>query len=142
MTTEKWHEACVRISSKTLSVAEITSMLGMEPTISHEKGTRMSVRNPKSRIRQESVWILESGINSEELFDVHLERLVFFIEEKAEQLQQLRPMSYIDIFCGFFAEEGQGTFHLRAELLKRIMAIIPIDIVIDLYSPLGDLDSE
>jgi len=141
MSTEKWHAACVRISSKTLNVAEITSMLGIEPTNSHEKGTRMSIRNPKSRIRQESVWILESGINSEEPFDAHLERLVSFIEEKAEQLQRLMPMCYIDIFCGFFAEEGQGTLHLRATLLKRIM-VIPIDIVIDLYPPSGNLDSE
>lgn len=133
MNNESRNSACLRISSKTLSAAEITNILKREPTRAYDKGTPFSSRNPKSRIRKESVWLLESGLESSESLDVHIEKLVLFVEENTDLLKNLLPISYIDIFCGFFSESGQGGFFLDSALLKRL-TVLPIDIGFDLHT--------
>lgn len=137
MSDEKWSRASLRISSNTMSAAEITHTLGLKPTSSYEKGTPLSKRNPKSAVRQQSVWILESGLDSSQPLAQHIACLVALVEEKIDVLKKLLPICDIDIFCGFSSESGQGGFVLNAALLKRITAI-PIDIVLDLYPPAND----
>lgn len=125
------YSASLRISSKTLNVADITKILGMQPTRTHEKGEPFSSRNP-SRLRQESLWLLESGLDSSEPLDAHMEKLADFIQEKAVLLKYLIPICYMDIFCGVFSESGQGGFVFNPVILKKLTAI-PIEIVFDLY---------
>lgn len=125
------YSASLRISSKTLNVADITTILGIEPTRTHEKGKPFSSRNP-SRLRQESLWLLESGLNSSEPLDAHMEKLADFIQDKAVLLKYLIPICYMDIFCGVFSESGQGGFVFNPVILKKLTAI-PIEIVFDLY---------
>lgn len=126
------YSASLRISSKTLNVADITTILGMEPTRTHEKGEPFSSRNSRSRLRQESLWLLESGLDSSAPLDAHIEKLAASIEEKAVLLKNLIPICYMDIFCGVFSESGQGGFVFNSVILKKLTAI-PIEIVFDLY---------
>lgn len=132
MTDNKWNSATLRISSNTISAAEITVILGVKPTNSYEKGTPVSSRNPKSLLRQESVWLLESGLDNSEPLDTHIAKLISLVEGKFDLFKELIPVCHIDIFCGFSSENGQGGFVLDAGLLKRLTAI-PVDIVFDLY---------
>jgi hypothetical protein len=88
--------------------------------------------NPNRKIRQESSWILESGLDESEPLNLHINKLLLSIESKVERFKELMSVCDIEIFCGFSSENGQGGFVLDAELLKR-MSIIPLDLVLDLY---------
>ena len=132
MMEDRRYSACLRICSKTMNVTEITNTLATVPTKAHDKGTPFSSRAAKSRLRQESLWLLESSLDRLEPLDAHLEKLAVFIEEKAAQLKNLISECNIDIFCGVFSESGQGGFVLDSVLLKKI-SLLPIDIVFDIY---------
>jgi hypothetical protein len=129
------------IYSSTLSAKEITDMLATEPTRSHEKGTPMSSRNPNSRIRQGSSWILDSKLNKEETLSAHLEQLVCFIEERTNEFEKLLEVCEIDIYCGFFSNEKSGKFVLSPNLLKRL-TVIPIELIVILYPPISNFGDE
>jgi hypothetical protein len=124
--------ASLRISSKTLTAADITTTLGIEPTRQHEKGTPFSSRNPRSRLREASSWLLESDLSRSEPLEAHLEKLATLIEEKISQLKYLMTACQIDIFCGLFSESGQAGCVLNSLVIKRL-AVLPIDIVFDCY---------
>lgn len=119
MTNKKWHSASLRIVSLTMSPAEITKTLGIEPTRAYAIGTPVK-------------WILESGLDESEPLNLHINKLLLLIESKVERFKELISVCDIEIFCGFSSENGQGGFVLDAELLKRLN-IIPLDLVLDLY---------
>jgi hypothetical protein len=111
---------------------EITTTLELEPTTSHDKGTPISKRNPNSKLRQHSVWILESGMARTEPLESHIEKLALLLKENESTFIQLSSSCEIDIFCGISSENGQGGFALEASLLKKLTAI-PVNLIFDLY---------
>ncbi len=129
---DKWNAASIRIFSRSMSPQEISEALNSEPTHSHKKGDPVSKRNPEGAKRNENLWVLESGIDSSEPLDGHIEKLVEIIERKLDAFKILLQKCEIDIFCGFSSENGQGGFVITSDLMKRL-TIIPIDIVLDLY---------
>jgi hypothetical protein len=54
------------------------------------QGTPFRSRNPKSRLREESLWLLESDLSRLELLEAHIEKLATLIEEKNSLLKHLR----------------------------------------------------
>lgn len=131
-TEEKWNSAALRISSKTKGVAEISRMLNVKPTSSSDKGTLTSPRNPHSRIREESVWILDSGLADSQPLDAHIAKLISHVEQNITVLKELLVECEIDMWCAFASNNGQGGFLLDAKLLKRL-TVIPVDIIVSLY---------
>jgi hypothetical protein len=129
---EKWNAASLHISSSSLSAEEITELLDKKPTKSYEKGTLLSKRNPKSQIRQDSLWILDSELHDSELLDWHIKQLVSFAEDKSAVFEQLSQKCNFLIFCGFASANGQGGFVLDSKLLAK-MGKLKIDLVLDLY---------
>jgi len=129
---QKWNSASLRIVSKTITPAVITKTLGIEPTCAYAIKTPVNPRNPSGKIRQESSWILESGLDESEPLKLHISELLLLIESKVERFKELMSVCDIEIFCGFSSENGQGGFVLDAALLKRI-GLIPLDLVLDLY---------
>lgn len=137
MMEENWNTASLRIGSKTMSAAQITDIMGVKPTQSYEKGTPLSSRNPKSAVRDETLWIKESGLDSSVGLNTHIASLISLIENKVDIFKELLPNCHIEIFCGFASQSGQGGFVLDAALLKRL-TLIPLDITLDLYPSVGD----
>lgn len=134
MTQSKlWHSAALRLQSSILTADEISNVMQLSPTDSFEKGTPYSQRNPMSKIREQTLWIWESGCSQAESIELHLERVASLIESKHTELQKLLRTCLIDIFCGYSSEVGQGGFALNSSLLKRI-ASLDIDIIFDIYS--------
>lgn len=129
----KWSRASLRISSKSLTCAEITAALRTEPTVCFERGApvRSAAGGPK---REESLWIMESGLNDAESLERHLQYLVEFVSSKSSQLSSIRPRCDMEVFCAFASETGQGGVTLPSNLLKAIAAI-PMDLSLDLYPP-------
>lgn len=134
---EKWSSASIRIASRSTDADRISRLLDTEPSVSYKKGLPVNSRNPGGPLRQEHLWIMESGLDTSRSLDAHLAKLVTFIEQKTEDLKRLLPDCEIGLFCGFSSGNGQGGLVLNADLLKKITAI-PIDIVLDLYPPLGE----
>jgi hypothetical protein len=131
-TEEKWNSVALRISSKTRSVAEISRMLNMKPTRSSDKGTLTSPRNPHSKIREESMWILDSDLTDSQPLEAHITKLIGYIEQNITVLKDLLVDCEIDMWCAFASNNGQGGFLLDAKLMKRL-TVIPIDIIVSLY---------
>jgi hypothetical protein len=139
---ENRYTASLRISSKILTAADITTTIGVEPTRQHQKGTPLSSRNPKSRLREESLWLLESDLSRLEPLEAHIEKLATLVEEKASLLKPLMLTCEMDISCGIFSESGQAGWVIDSLLIKRL-AVLPIDVVFDCYvsSPEEEDDS-
>ncbi|MBI1747960.1 MAG: DUF4279 domain-containing protein [Acidobacteria bacterium] len=112
-----------------MSIAELNSALATVPTGSREKGTPVNPRNPNSPIRQESLWILDSGLDNSQPIEQHIIKLVWYIESKSSVLQTLLSSCEIDLFCGYSSGSSQGGFTLEADIISRL-SIIPIPIIL------------
>jgi hypothetical protein len=132
---EKWSAASFRIASQSLTTAEIGARLGLAATRTHERGERMSPRNPRSAIRKEAVWLLESGLNEDEPLDRHLGALLELLESRSDELAELARECSMDFFAGFSSGNGQGGFALDRDLLARLARIPGDGLVLDLYPP-------
>jgi hypothetical protein len=126
--------AVLRIASKNKSIDEITNVLNTKPTRCLFKGQPYSKRNPKSNIREENLWILESVLDEYEPLELHIRHLLTFLKTKAEFIKGLQLECEIDIVCSFSSEIGQGGFTLDHELLKELTEN-SLDLVVNLYPP-------
>ncbi len=131
--SETWSSAALRVYSKSMSVAEISNALGTAATSSHPKGVPVSLRNPNSPIREESLWVLDSGLNHDQPLEDHIKRLVEYIEQKSSILNTLLPHCEVELFCGFSTDSGQGGFAFEPDLLKKL-TILPLVLIFDIYS--------
>jgi hypothetical protein len=121
----------LRVSSAVHSAAELTSLLGREPTRSFERGSLMSPRNPRSARRTESLWLLESQLDRGAPVEQHLERALDVAESLRQPLASLPPGS-ADIFVGWEPPDGQRGLVLEHAFVARLAAT-PVDLVFDLY---------
>ena len=137
---EKWSSASLRISSEIITLKEICEILNTNASSSFAKGTRLNAKNPNSLLRPENLWILNSNLNDLLPLEKHIEELINFLEEKSENLKELIGKCGFEMFCGFSSTSGQGGVLLSANLLKRI-TVFPIDVVLDLYPPEGNIGS-
>jgi len=131
--TDKWATAALRIHSTVLSAQKITEALKTEPTSIRVKGELLSPRNPRSAVCEAHLWVLESGLDARSSIENHITQLVQFIEQKLPILEALMKDCNIDLFCGYSSGSSQGGIMLEANLMKRL-AIIPIDLMIDIYA--------
>jgi hypothetical protein len=126
-----WAHASLRVSSPTLTTAEITERLGREPTRAFERGTLMSPRNPRSRRREEALWLLESNLPEGRDLQAQLEWAADTVAAMRDQLASLDAAS-IDLFIGWEPPGSQNGFALHRELLAKLEGV-PLDIVFDVY---------
>lgn len=132
----KWSAGSLRIASRTMSVGDISEMLGIEPDRSYERGSLISPRDPDSRRWDSTVWIRTSGLANDRWLDEHLAVLVRLLDGRQEALGRLAGDCEVDLFLGF-GSESQGGCVLPAALLKEI-GLLGIDVVLDLYPPSPD----
>jgi Domain of unknown function (DUF4279) len=128
----EWATASVRVSSETYSAAELTTLLGREPTKSFERGSLMSPCNPRSAKREASLWLLESELSRDAAVERHLEWALDAVETLREPIASL-PAGSTDIFVGYELTGSQGGLVLDHALLQRLAAL-PVDLIFDLYS--------
>jgi Domain of unknown function (DUF4279) len=124
--------AALCIYSQTRSVADISALMGTNPSQSIDKGQPVSGRNPQGGKSEESRWILDSTLPETTPLDEHVAALLAIVEKKAAVLAN----SDIEIRCAFSSENGQGGFVLKADVSKRL-AEQHVDLIVSLYS-LGD----
>ena len=126
----KRSQVSLRIHSSILSCDIITKALGVEPTKCLDKGAKIHRNNAK--IRERSMWILESQLPEEETLDKHIDKLLIRIDKMGDRFSSLLEQVDCDLFCFFSTENGQGSIGLDKLLLQKL-AKYPLDIIIDLY---------
>jgi len=139
MNEDRWTKASFRIYSETKSIKDISAKINALPTAYHEKGELLSKRNPKSKVREENLWILHSELSDQETLESHIRYFLSFLRENANGIRELHAECEFDIFCSYSSINGQGGFTLEHETLKRL-ATYPVDLSIDLYPPEGSND--
>ncbi len=122
-------DATFRISSETLSPSEITAALGLQPSRTFDRGSLLSVRNPKSARRSKSLWHLDSGLPDSAPLSAHIQKLVSLLQPLQEQLDHLGKSCSLDVFCGLSPEEGD-MLEVDAGLLQKL-ARLSCDFIVD-----------
>ncbi|MFC7219687.1 DUF4279 domain-containing protein [Streptomyces polyrhachis] len=134
MPDTKWSAGSLRIVSQTITVDEISAVLGIEPDDYFEHGSLEIACNPDTFRRKRSVWILKSGLDSDRWLQEHAEALVGRLGERRESLGRLAESCELELFLGFGSENGQGGCVLPARLLTEIGSL-GLNVVLDLYPP-------
>ena len=125
------YKASLRVSSRTLSSAELTRELG-KPTRSHDAGDPVTRRRPDAPKRDRALWLLGSGVEQTAPLDQHIAAVLDFVDAHREGLDAIRDQCEIDIFCGIFSGGGQGGFTLEPDLSRRI-AQAGLAVIFDIY---------
>ncbi len=123
----------LRISSRVLSVSDITRIVGASPSESFEKGALISSKSRVPKYREESGWFVASGLSPSAPIEDHLWKIAEFIDNHLPALQSLTSESDIGIYCNFTICSGQGGFVLTNEVLQKFLRL-PLDMWIDLFS--------
>jgi len=131
----------LRIFSESISIEDICAKLDTQPTSYRLKGELQSKRNPKSKIREENLWLLKSELDEEILLEHHVERLLLFLKGKVDAIKELQQECSIDIMCGYSSKSGQGGFTLDHKLLEEL-AKFNVDLSVNLYPPSCCCDEE
>jgi hypothetical protein len=114
------YAACLRLISETLTLAEITAVLG-PPTESRDIGEPVSQR-PGAAKSKHSFWSLCAEVEGTRPLDEHVEQVVELAEGHAAGLSQLRPhCRVIDITCSVHAEPfAEGGWEFTPDLMRRV----------------------
>ena len=127
---EKKADVSLRIASKILNCSDISKILDLQPTKQFKIGESYSKRYPK-KLREENFWIYILEIDKKVLLEDQLEKMVALIEEKKESIIKLSDC-HIDIFCGYFSNNGQGGIGLESKIMGKL-AKLKIDLIFDIY---------
>jgi hypothetical protein len=68
----------------------------------------------------EFIWELDSSIDKEEPFEVHLEQLVSFLEDRKFEVEFLSKDCQMEMICTYLSDEKSGEFVLSPNLAKRL----------------------
>jgi hypothetical protein len=138
------YSASLRIFSDTLSLPEITRLLGA-PTEGYDIGEPVSGRRSKGPKRTQTAWLLRSSSEGSVPLEVHVEEVVSFVEKRSAVIDELRSECRMDIFCGVFRGDLEAParlslfvialgcgFTLDPELTRRLAAL-RLSIGFDIY---------
>lgn len=131
---DSWTSATFRIISENLSIEDICLKINTQPTKYFVKGELCSKRNPKSRVRKENLWLLESVLSDQNTIESHVKYFLSFLKKNEDGIKELQAECKFDIVCAHSSENGQGGFILEHEVLKELTAY-PVDLSINLYPP-------
>lgn len=133
-----WTSAAFRIFSETISAEEISKRVNCQPTRCYAKGERCSKRNPRSSIREENLWILESGLTEQDTVEAHIVHFLSFLKENAEAIAELQPDCEFEVMCAFFSSEDvQADFTIDHKIIKELAAF-PVILIVNLYPPYAE----
>jgi uncharacterized protein DUF4279 len=140
MPDAKWSAGSLRITSRTISAAEISEALGIDPHDKFEQGSLAIPCSPESFRRESNVWSRRSGLGSDRWPEEHAAALIRLLEGRHEALGRLEADCEVELLLGFGSENGQGGCVLPAALLREV-GLLGIDVVLDLYPPTLDDES-
>jgi hypothetical protein len=130
----------LRVCGDDLEPNEITHALGVAPSTSYRKGDLISPGRSDA-IRKHGMWILKETDSEPDEFDKQVEQLLSKLTHDLAVWDSLGQRYQVDLFCGFFMDNGNQGFTLTIETLRALVerGIAP---GFDVYAPTPDLISD
>ena len=126
--------ATLRIAGNDLIPSEVSAMLGAEPTFAREKGKEWLTPRGKSRIATTGQWHLHAADTEPENLDAQVAELLGKLTSDLSVWRKLSTKFEIDLFCGWFMQEGNEGVEISPHTLK-VLGERGIVLGIDLYGP-------
>jgi Domain of unknown function (DUF4279) len=134
-----WYAASLRVSSEDWPLSELTERLG-KPSRGRDEGDLVtSEKEPGGPAHSKAVWLRDSGLDSAEPLEKHIEALLGFAEEHANVLAELGTRCALEMYCGVLCGDEEETriipaqdggsrmlacgFNLSAKLMRRLSAL-------------------
>jgi hypothetical protein len=123
----------IRFFGDDLDPAEVTGMLGCEPTTQYRKG---DVRQSATRnyARKYGAWILAAEHHRPEALDDQLQGLFARMTQDLNTWKALTTRYDANVFCGLFMDESNEGFSLHPKTLEALAAR-GLGIGFDVYDP-------
>lgn len=126
--------AAIRIFHDDLDPNEITKLLGITPTYSHQKGEDIYEGKLTSGKRKTGGWLLDSESQVESRDSRrHIDWLLDHVENKIDIIHELQENGYvIDLLCYWLSDHGEGGPIVSVEETIRL-AKLNIELGFDIY---------
>lgn len=126
----------IRFFGDDLNPAELTSILGREPSTHYRKGdTRTSAGREYARTY--GAWVAAAEYQRPEAIDAQLVKLFASMNQDLTAWQILTFRFSADVFCGLFMDDCNEYFSLSLATLK-MLADRGLEINFDVYDPTKD----
>jgi hypothetical protein len=121
-------------------ISEITTILGVSPSVSNEKGDTMKYRIGKKW--DCGNWQLHSPLSRNEIYqDSHISALLKILKPKTELIFKIQSLYETGINCvGYYTNTHPG-FHIDKETIQNL-ATLNLSIDFDLYCLCDNHDKE
>lgn len=126
--------ATLRLFGDALDPAEITRLLGVEPSRAESKGQAITGRSGHVRIAKTGRWCHELNESVPGDLDAQVQELLARGHPPIEVWRELASRFEIDLFCGWFMAEGNEGIELSPATLLAL-GERGIRLGIDLYAP-------
>jgi len=125
--------ATLRIGSEKLIPAEITELLGCEPTQSQTKGDVITGKSDYKRTVKAGMWRLSAKDCEPENLDSQIAEIFEQLPDDLNVWRQLSARYELDIFCGIFVNRSNGVALISPESMK-ILSSRNIRLTLDIYA--------
>ncbi|MDX1964225.1 MAG: DUF4279 domain-containing protein [Pirellulales bacterium] len=123
----------LRISGDSLVPAEVTALLGAEPTFSHSKGEEIRINQTgQVRVAQTGMWLKSVDDRTPENLDGQLRKLFDEMSDDLSVWQRIHETYSADLFCGLFMQGFNEGLTISASVMKMI-ADRRLEIGFDIY---------
>ena len=128
--------ATLRIMGENLIPAEITNLLGCEPTHEQTKGQVFTSKSSGSkRTAKAGIWRLQAKETTPENLDVQIEEIFNKLSSDLDVWESLKTEYDIDLFCGIFMSGSNEGMEISPSSLK-LLGERGIKLGLDIYGPL------
>ncbi len=138
MTEPQDSRAALRISGDDLNPAEITELLGCQPSYAHLKGEQ-TIDEKRKRVytTKTGMWCLEAAISQPADFDAQIDEILQQLSPDLTMWAEIGQRFEIDLYCGLFMAKSNEGISLSLASLKAL-AERGIEFDLDIYTPSDD----
>lgn len=126
----------LRLFGDDLEPAEVTSLLGSQPTEARKKGELIAHSRYHLQARTGS-WILKSRLDKSTDLAEQIEALLDLVTSDLDVWRKMTARYSADLFCGVFLDADNRGFDLPAQLVLRL-AERGLSIGFDIYGPVSE----
>ena len=110
----------LRVAGDSLLPAEVTALLGVEPSLSYQKGEVLPSRSGKEVFRRTGMWSLRAEVRKPENVDAQVAELLSKLPSEPAVWSSLSARFNIDLFCGLFMNESNEGLSLSVVTLRAL----------------------
>ena len=125
--------AALRVAGDDLRVAEVSRLIGREPSLAYEKDQTFEVRG-RVHTRKSGLWLVRVPGSEPENLDAQIRALLESVSDSPDVWQLLHDRYRVDVFCGLFLGQGNEGFELDPSTLAAL-AHRNLTVGFDIYGP-------